>query len=192
MNRMLLENAVKEFLDSRNFHYEYKAKKHLFEMMNGLPGAFAHCVSKVMCMDDSIISIAIIPLKVPENKRAEVAELICRINYSMKFGHFDLDFCDGEIHYDFTHCCEEHIPGKEEIASVCMIPSAMVARHSEMFAQVMFADKSAQEAYNKNEDDIGSLLREVHRLRKKLEEELGEEIDIEELITHPAEENKPE
>lgn len=192
MNRMLLVNTVKEFLEDNHFHYKYKPEKNLFKMTNGLPGAFAHCVSNIICTDDAIISIAVVPLKASEKKRAKVAELICRTNYSMKFGHFDLDFSDGEIRFCFTHCCEDHIPGKEEISSVCMVPSMMVARHSERFAQVMFTDKPAQEICSENEDDIVSLLHEVRRLRKELEEEIGEEIDIEKLITHPVEENKPE
>ena len=39
------------------------------------------------------------PIKVPEAKRAELAEFITRANYGLYIGNFELDYNDGEVRY---------------------------------------------------------------------------------------------
>ena len=50
------------------------------------------------------------PIKVPQKRRGGVAELLARINYGLRLGHFDLDMQDGEI-----RCRTSAILGKTEI-----------------------------------------------------------------------------
>ena len=38
-----------------------------------------------------------LPVFVPENRRAAVAETITRFNYGMVFGNLEMDFADGEV-----------------------------------------------------------------------------------------------
>ncbi|RFO94732.1 hypothetical protein DIC66_21890 [Rhodoferax lacus] len=37
------------------------------------------------------------PVYVPEHRRAAVAEALVRINYTIHWGSFDMDMCDGEV-----------------------------------------------------------------------------------------------
>ena len=42
---------------------------------------------------------SVIPVNVPDDKRAEVAEFITRANYGLKIGNFEMDYSDGEVRY---------------------------------------------------------------------------------------------
>ena len=42
---------------------------------------------------------SILPSNVPEEKRPDVAEFVCRANYGLVIGNFEMDFDDGEVRY---------------------------------------------------------------------------------------------
>lgn len=46
-----------------------------------------------------VMCFVYVPVQVPEDRRAAVAELFCRLNYRFSVGHFDLDFNDGEVRF---------------------------------------------------------------------------------------------
>ena len=49
--------------------------------------------------DQVLFLFSYLPFHCSEEKRGVVAELIARINQTIIFGHFDLDFSDGEVRY---------------------------------------------------------------------------------------------
>jgi hypothetical protein len=65
-----------------------------------------------------LLVYSIYPVRVPEGKRALVAELITRINYGLQIGSFEMDWSDGELRIrtampleqgDFTDKQLEHL-----------------------------------------------------------------------------------
>lgn len=44
-----------------------------------------------------VLALAMLPVRVPERRRAAVAEALCRINYVTGNGAFEMDFRDGEM-----------------------------------------------------------------------------------------------
>jgi hypothetical protein len=46
---------------------------------------------------ESILLYSVCPLRVPENRRPEIASFLTRANYGLAAGNFELDFDDGEI-----------------------------------------------------------------------------------------------
>lgn len=49
--------------------------------------------------DQELIFYSLFPFPVPPEKRRDMAEFICRANYGLGIGNFELDFTDGEIRY---------------------------------------------------------------------------------------------
>ena len=47
----------------------------------------------------SFIFYSVASFKVPEEKRVEIAEYICRANYGLVLGNLEMDFQDGEVRY---------------------------------------------------------------------------------------------
>ncbi len=53
-----------------------------------------------VCAKDKFYEVATaLPIKVPESRRKELAELICRINNKLVYGTFLMDYNDGELRY---------------------------------------------------------------------------------------------
>ena len=85
---------------------------------------------------------------------ASLAELICRINYSLVEGRFIMDFNDGELGYQVTvdtSGVEE--PTDEMIAVSIFLPIKMWEKYSSAFLAVIFGGKSAEEALELVNDD---------------------------------------
>lgn len=58
-----------------------------------------HCIVDVNEEEKKIIFFSIYPLNVPLNSRTSMAEIMIRINYSLFFGSYEMDFNDGEIRF---------------------------------------------------------------------------------------------
>ncbi|MBD2769158.1 YbjN domain-containing protein [Hymenobacter sp. BT664] len=58
-----------------------------------------NCYAKARESQQQFVFYSICPIKVPENKRLEIAEFLTRANFGMVFGNFELDFANGEIRY---------------------------------------------------------------------------------------------
>lgn len=48
---------------------------------------------------ETLTFYTVAPNRVPEDRRAEVAEFITRANYGLRNGNFEMDFGDGEVRY---------------------------------------------------------------------------------------------
>lgn len=51
--------------------------------------------------------ITILPMNVPEDRRAAVSEYITRVNYTLLLGNFQMDLSDGELSYKTVGVFEE-------------------------------------------------------------------------------------
>ncbi|MFK7908920.1 MAG: YbjN domain-containing protein [Chitinophagales bacterium] len=58
-----------------------------------------HCVLDNDEQDKKFIFFSIYPINVPEKLRSKIAELLLRINFTLYFGSFEMDFSDGEIRF---------------------------------------------------------------------------------------------
>jgi hypothetical protein len=55
------------------------------------------CVAETFEDDDEFVFYSGCPIQAPQEKRHSIAELLCRINYVLTIGNFEMDFEDGEI-----------------------------------------------------------------------------------------------
>ena len=94
MNKTI--DALIYYLTSRECCYDFDKEKAVLHA--GLEGENAKW-RYLACQDDAgrFVMVSLLPLKAPEARRAACAELLVRINAKIGFGHFDLDFSDGEL-----------------------------------------------------------------------------------------------
>ncbi len=86
-----------------------------------------------------------------DNVMKEMTEFICRANYGLRSGNFELDMRDGEIRYKVFVDCNGITPSEEIVKSSIIIPSVMFERYAEGMIDVMFRGSKAEEAITKCE-----------------------------------------
>ncbi len=92
---------------------------------------------------------AISPLSVDQDdpeQMGKMAEFICRANYGLRDGNFEMDFNDGELRYKCFMNCNGSIPTKNMVGASIHCPAAMFDRYSKGIMQILFGDMSAAEA----------------------------------------------
>lgn len=78
--------------------YSSEDKKKV-KFTTGVNNGKLECLLHINDEKDFLLFLSFLPISVPVDKRAEVAEFITRANYGLKMGNFEMDFEDGEVRY---------------------------------------------------------------------------------------------
>ena len=84
-------------------------------------------------------------------KLAAMAEFICRVNYGMRNGNFEMDFNDGEIRYKSFVDCSSGTPSRDVIENSVVAGIEMTKRYYPGIKDVLFNGISPKEAVEKCE-----------------------------------------
>lgn len=130
------ENAkiVKEFLDGDEWKYDISKEDErivFYGGIGGLKGPYSSVRFLLAVADDDVQSFIIYPASA-KNKLAEMAEFFARVNYTLRFGAFEMDYSDGEIRYHLAYPAKviHGEDGKEFVARLLALPAKMVDRYS--------------------------------------------------------------
>ena len=141
--------AYKSYLDDEDWHYTYDAEKGFFRFGMNLRGKLKVVQYMVFVKEDDFTVYAISPIsadaKNPKQIR-EMAEFVCRANYGLRDGNFELDVNDGELRYKSYVNCEEFLPTVERIRRSIYIPAAMFDKYSGGILQVVMNNVPARDA----------------------------------------------
>ena len=99
MNKEKLTDIVRDFLDEREYRYEYDAEHSIFRL-----GFDVKCrlkdVRVVMIIRDTSYSVVTIsPLNADKEHPVEMMKYLTLANYGVVNGNFEMDLSDGEIRY---------------------------------------------------------------------------------------------
>ena len=118
--------------------------------------------------EDEIVVYGMCPIGVDHTDAdfmAQMAEFLCRANYGLKNGCFELDFRDGEIRYKSFIDCEETMPSVKVIKNSIHCIAAMYKRYAPGIVDIIFSGCTAKEAIAKcekfPEDELRSMLTEA-------------------------------
>jgi len=89
--------SLVEFLEANDLNYTALPGQSAFHLCIHTENADYGCVAVVLEREQEVVVYSVCPVRVPQEKRAIVAEFITRLNYGMRLGSFDMDFDDGEI-----------------------------------------------------------------------------------------------
>ena len=137
---------VQEFMDKQEWKYTYDEENKA--LIAGF--SFAGKIRRVKLFvdfnyDDCYLVTCPLPMNASEEAYTEVMRLMNRINYSSKFGNFEMDEDDGEIRYRLAVDIDRDCISEEIIEKSIKIPLAMVRRHSEDLIAVMMGHKTYEE-----------------------------------------------
>ena len=78
----------------------------------------------------------------------EMTEFICRVNYRLTFGNFNIDVNDGEIQFQMAIDCHGvDEPSQEVIRRALLMPHAMFEQYGTAILDIMFGRDDAKHAF---------------------------------------------
>ena len=126
MGRIL--DAVRQFLEEDDWPSSMLEGRLVMKTgFEGKNGQYT-CYAQERAEQQQFVFYSIFPVRVPENKLADLSEFITRANYGMIIGNFELDYGDGEIRYKTS-------VDVEDVAAV-----EPLVRHT-IYANVLTMDK---------------------------------------------------
>ena len=189
-----IAEAVNGFLDGHDWNYTFDAENGLFRFGVNLPGKLKNIQYLVRIGETDYTVYAVSPVSTDKNDPEELrrmAEFVCRANYGLKDGNFELDFRDGELRFKCYMNCHGILPTVQMIGESIACPSQMFRFYGNGILQILFQGMSAEDAVelcensiscsaDEEEEDASSrLIDMLHNLQED-EEELPEDPDEEE------------
>lgn len=165
-----IANAINNFLTEDDWHFSFDDQRGLFKFGLNLKGRIKKVSYIVDVKDDEYVVYAISPLGADEDDEkmmATMAEFICRANYGLKNGNFELDMRDGEIRYKCFVDSEGITPTTEMVRNSIHCPAAMFDRYGAGIVDIIFGNSTAKDAIAKCEKSPAEELRAL----------LGEKLD---------------
>ena len=178
-----IADAINSFLTKDDWHFSFDDQRGLFKFGLNLKGRIKNVRYIVDVKDDEYVVYAISPIGADEDdekKMAIMAEFICRANYGLKNGNFELDMRDGEIRYKSFVDCEGLTPTTEMVRNSIHCPAAMFDRYGDGIVDIIFGNSTAKEAVAKCEKSP------EEELRALLGEEFDGDDDMEAMIARLA------
>ena len=162
-----LVNLVKEFLVDDEWHFSFDENTGVFDFGLRVKSKIQKINYIVDVHEDEIVVYGMCPIGADHtdtNMMAQMAEFICRANYGLKNGCFELDFRDGEIRFRSFIDCEDVMPSTEVIKNSIHCTAAMFKRYAPGIVDIIFSGCTAKEAIAKceksPEDELRSMIRE--------------------------------
>lgn len=140
-----LMSIVRTAMDARPFGYQIIAEESLLARFWGKHGAY-ECHVLASEAAQQLVAYCVYAFRVPEARRAAVAEAAMRANCETWFGSFALDFTDGELHCRTALDVEGGALSTTMVDNMVNLAFRMCERHHEGFMRAMWGGVAAGEA----------------------------------------------
>lgn len=145
-----IAKSINSYLIDDDWVYSFDEKLGLFVFtLNGFDSVFSKLEYQVLVGEDHYIVRACFPLNASydnQRKIGKIAEMVCRMNYGLKNGSFDLDFSDGEISYRVYVDCDRLPLSNSRIADSILLPSLRFEQYGDAILSVLSGIASPEEA----------------------------------------------
>jgi len=181
---MDIANAINTFLKEDDWHYSFDEQRGVFKFGLNLKSKLKKVNYLIHVKEDEYIVYAISPIGADEDDEtmmAAIAEFVCRANYGLKNGNFELDMRDGEVRFKSFVDCEDIMPSVEVIRNSIHCPAAMFKQYGDGIIDIIFGNASAKDAIARCEKSP------MDELRSILGDDFDEGADIEAMLTRLAE-----
>ena len=171
-------NVVKKFLAEDDRDYSFNEDTGIFRFGLRIRSKIQNISYVIDVHDDEFVVYGMCPIGAdcedPE-MMAQMAEFICRANYGMTNGCFELDR-DGEIRFRSFVDCEDLLPSTSVVKNSVYCTAAMFKRYAAGIVDIIFGGAKAKDAITQCEGDLPSTENE---LMSALEEALGGDVSEE-------------
>ncbi len=167
-------NAINNFLTDDGWRFSFDDRNGVFRFGLNLNGRLKKINYIVNVRENYYTVYAVSPIGADEDDKkmmATMAEFICRVNYGLINGNFELDINDGEIRFKCFLPFEDITPTMEMIKSSIYCPAVMFNRYSAGIVDIIFGNSTAKKAIAKCEGTTA----------EELQDSLEDDMDDEEL-----------
>lgn len=158
-----IATAIDQFLQEDDWRYSFDGRRGEFFFRLSVRSKLQQIEYSVRVMKKEYVVYGILPLGGDEEDKelmGRLAEFVCRANYGLHNGNFELDFRDGELRYKSYVDCEGALPGKKVIKNSIYCTAIMCNRYAPGLLDILFGGAAAEQAVDKCEkEDIRKLSR---------------------------------
>lgn len=152
---MAIANVVKSYLTGKEMNFSFDEERGVIRFNFTLKGKIKQVAFFVRITKDSYTVYAISSIGADAGNSdvmSRMAEFICRANYGLRNGNFEIDMEDGEIRYRTHVDCKGGVILTEEIVTNSfLIPMFMYERYSDGIVGIIFNNITAKEAVTRCE-----------------------------------------
>lgn len=144
-----IADAIHNVLTEDNWRFSFDEKQGLFKFNLTVKGKIKKISYGIGVQENEYLVYGISPLGADnsdDKMMASMAEFICRANYGLNNGNFELDMRDGEIRYKIYVDCRNITPSPEIVKRSIQYPAAMFERYGEGIVDIIFGNRTAKEA----------------------------------------------
>lgn len=155
MDQEQIVDAVRDWLDNDDWHYDYDAENHLIRTGVSLTSKLRTARVFIPIREDgSYIVNMYSPINGDPKDLGEMLKYLNMANYGLANGNFELDMRDGEIRYrTYVNCKEiESLPG-QIIKDSILVGWVMMERYGNGIAAIAMGFSDAETEIKKAEGD---------------------------------------
>ena len=144
-----IANAIHAFLTEDDWHFAFDEEKGIFKFNLTLKSKIrkVEYFIRVASNDYTVYTVSSISADEDDPKMmATMAEFVCRANYGLRDGNFELDMRDGEIRYKSYVNCKNYMPSQDVIRDSIYCPAAMFKNYGDGIVEIIFNEMSAKDA----------------------------------------------
>lgn len=141
----LIEQLSEFFQKHERKFYQLGDKPVLEAVFNGKWGRW-NTITVVNDDRESVNFISLFPSHATEARRSVAAELLARLNFSLKHGNFELDYKDGEIRFKTSHFAPSQSLTAEEMEQLIFSNLNLVDTYYEVIMNVLHAGLTPERA----------------------------------------------
>lgn len=163
-----ITTAINNFLNEDDWHFSFDEQRGSFNFGLTLKSKIKHIKYIVEVKEDEFLVYAISPIGADEDDEkmmTTMAEFVCRANYGLKNGNFELDMRDGEIRYKSFVSCEGITPTPEMIKRSIYCPTTMFEQYSNGIVDIILGNATAKAAIDKcekaSEEELRSIIAQL-------------------------------
>ena len=158
MEQEQIVDAIRDWLDGDDWHYEYDAEKHLIRMGITLKSRLKSGRFYIDIKDDCYAVYLCAPISGDKDNLGELLKYLTMANYGLLNGNFELDVRDGEIRYKtFVNCDGLESLSRDVIEDSVYVCCVMMDRYGDGIAALALgfsdADTEIKKAEHRDEAD---------------------------------------
>lgn len=144
-----IATMIGAFLKADNWNYDFDKETGNFRFGLNTSSKLKSIEYYIRVNTDAYCVYAISPVGADVSnleERAAMAEFLCRANYGMRYGNFEMDLRDGELRYKFFVDCDGALPSPAIVKDSIYMPAATFHRYTPGILAILFSGASAEEA----------------------------------------------
>ncbi len=138
------------YLDSVDLSYDLNTERGIITVPDvSVDSEVKQCTVMIICRESDFTVHAVLKQKVPVTTRDQVSNLMARLNWTLYFGKFAMDYSDGEVALQYSVDFEDSVASMQMLRNALAIPLRAIEKWGNAIMEVSSGKMRAQAAFSK-------------------------------------------